>query len=113
MEKLMLSLLFCSLEMSAVSLVYMGLLKALKNRQAAVLRYYSWLVILTGFLLPIKPSFIDAAVTIGEPAPAYTATQATMPSVHSEPSVTPYHIVFILTYIPPYENRKIDFAKQM
>ena len=96
MEKFMLSLLFCSLEMSAVSLVYMGLLKALKNRQAAVLRYYSWLVILTGFLLPIKPSFVDAAVTIGEPAPAYTAAQATAPSVHSEPSVTPYHIVFII-----------------
>ena len=57
MEKFILSLLFCSIEMSAVSLVYIGLLKVLKNRQLPVLRYYSWLVILVGFLLPIKPNF--------------------------------------------------------
>ena len=68
MEKYILSLLLCSAEMSAVALVYIALLRALKNRQAPVLRYYSWLVILAGFLIPFKPRFGNAAITVPEPA---------------------------------------------
>lgn len=45
----------CSLEMSAVTAVYMLLLKLLKSRQSPVWRYYSWIIILIGFLVPIKP----------------------------------------------------------
>ncbi|EGC02014.1 M56 family metallopeptidase [Ruminococcus albus] len=97
MEKYILSLLFCSIEMSAVSLVYIGLLKVLKNRQLPVLRYYSWLVILVGFLLPIKPNFGKAAVTINEPNAAYTyREQSINAAVPTSPSINIFQILFIV-----------------
>ena len=91
------SLLFCSLEMSAVSLAYIGLLKALKNRQLPVLRYYSWLVILIGFLMPVKPSFGKAAVVLNEPNAAYTyKEQSVNAAVPTSPSINIFQILFIV-----------------
>ena len=95
MEKFILSLLFCSLEMSAVSIVYIGLLKALKNRQLPVLRYYSWLVILVGFLMPIKPNFGKAAVTLNEPNTTYTyKEQSANAAAPTSPSINFFQILF-------------------
>lgn len=95
MEKFVLSLLFCSLEMSVVSLLYLGLLKALKNRQMPVLRYYSWLVIIVGFLFPIKPNFGKAAVTINELPVTQDHTEPSM-AIAAQSSSTPniYQIIF-------------------
>ena len=87
MEKFVLSLFFCSLEMSAVSLLYLGSLKVLKNRQMPVIRYYSWIVIIVGFLLPIKPSLGKAAVTINELTVAQNYTEPSMP-VAEQPRYT-------------------------
>lgn len=92
MERFVLSLLFCSAEMSAVALVYMLLLRLLKNRQSAVLRYYSWLVIIAGFLMPFKPDFGGAVVTVSQTSPLPANTEA----VTSAPTVSVYGIVFLL-----------------
>lgn len=64
MRFFMMSLLSCSAEMTVVSLVYMLILRILKDHQAPVLRYYSWFVIVGGFLMPFKPSFGTPAVTV-------------------------------------------------
>ena len=82
MERFAFQLLICSAEMSAVALVYIGLLRLFKNRQQPVVRYYAWLFVLVGFMMPFKPSFGGSAVTITVPensAPASatgTVTQA-------------------------------------
>lgn len=62
MEKLVLSLLASSLTMTAVAFVYVLILKILKEHWSAKWRYYTWVLIFTGFLMPFKPSFGTAAV---------------------------------------------------
>lgn len=120
MEKFMLSLLFCSLEMSAVSLVYMGLLKALKNRQQPVLRYYSWVVILIGFLLPVKPSFGTPALTVSAPAVSYETAQPSYAVVEqSEPIINIYQVLFVIwsvgcfAYLSVYLYRYSSFRRSI
>lgn len=92
MDRFVLSLLLCSLEMSAVALVYMALLRALKHRQSPVLRYYSWLVIIVGFLIPIKPTLGRTALTVTEPAPYVTPLQLQ----NAEQNVNSYDIAFVI-----------------
>lgn len=79
--------------MSAVSLVYIGLLAMLKNRQQPVVRYYAWLAVLIGFLTPFKPHIAGSAVTIS--APEQTAVTAPSEPVQSStPNI--WNIVFIV-----------------
>ena len=93
MERFIMQLLACAAEMSIVSLVYIGLLSLLKNRQQPVVRYYVWIALLIGFLTPFKPSFGSGAVTI--PAPEQAAVTATNVPVHSS-SFNIWNIVFIV-----------------
>jgi len=51
------SILLNSLNMSLVALLLMVILSALKNRQSPRIRYYSWLIILIGFLIPVRFTF--------------------------------------------------------
>ena len=46
-----------SLAMSAVIVLLLFLNKALANKIPAVFRYYMWLIVLLGFLIPFRPSF--------------------------------------------------------
>ncbi|MBQ8119508.1 MAG: M56 family metallopeptidase [Ruminococcus sp.] len=93
MERFIMQLLACAAEMSIVSLVYIGLLSLLKNRQQPVVRYYVWIALLIGFLTPFKPSFGSGAVTI--PAPEQAAVTATNVPVQSS-SFNIWNIVFIV-----------------
>ena len=93
MERFIMQLLACAAEMSVVSLVYIGLLSLLNNRQQPVVRYYAWLAVLIGFLTPFKPHFAGSAVTIAAPEP-------TAVTVQSEPvqssTLNIWNIVFIV-----------------
>jgi beta-lactamase regulating signal transducer with metallopeptidase domain len=62
----MMNLLLCSAEMTAVSLIYMVILRLLKDRQAPVLRYYSWFIIVGGFLMPFKPHLGTSEIILEE-----------------------------------------------
>ena len=62
MERFVLSLLTSSLTMTAVAFVYMLLSKILRERWSAKWRYYTWVLIFAGFIMPYKPSFGNAAV---------------------------------------------------
>lgn len=73
MERLVISIGICSAVMSAISVLFIALTYALKNVWSAKSRYYLWIVVLLGFLTPIKPVFgaplyevkIDAAASAG------------------------------------------------
>lgn len=64
MDRFVISLGVCSLMMTAVSFVYLLLSKTLKNVQSSKWRYYSWILILIGFITPYKPDFGSSAVYI-------------------------------------------------
>lgn len=64
MDRFVISLGVCSLMMTAVSFVYLLLSKTLKNVQSSKWRYYSWILILIGFITPFKPDFGSSAVNI-------------------------------------------------
>ena len=51
------AILLNSLNMSLVALLLMVILSALKNRQSPRIRYYSWLIVLIGFLIPVRFTF--------------------------------------------------------
>ncbi len=46
-----------SLNMTLVALLLMIILRALKNIQSPKIRYYSWMIVLLGFLIPVRFSF--------------------------------------------------------
>lgn len=91
MDRFVLALLFCSAEMSAVAAVYILLLRLLKNKQAAVLRYYSWLIIIAGFLLPVKPELARPVVTVSGTAPLPADTNA---AAQTAPALSIYTVLF-------------------
>ena len=93
MERFIMQLLACAAEMSIVSLVYIGLLRLLKNRQQPVVRYYVWIALLIGFLTPFKPSFGSGAVTISAPEQAVVAVPSE--SVQSS-TFNIWNVVFIV-----------------
>lgn len=64
MDRFVISLGVCSFMMTAVSFVYLLLSKTLKNVQSSKWRYYSWVLILIGFITPFKPDFGSSAVNI-------------------------------------------------
>ncbi len=64
MEKFVLSLLTSSLTMTIVAFVLMLLSKILKERWSAKWRYYTWVLIFAGFLIPYRFSFGVSAVKI-------------------------------------------------
>ena len=76
-----------SLNMTLVALLLMIILRALKNIQSPKIRYYSWLIVLLGFLIPVRFSFGYAlfhvsnasetpAVTIGAGTTVIKAAEA-------------------------------------
>lgn len=69
MRTLIWDLLSCSLIMTALSLVFGLLCRALRGRYAAKWRYYGWLVLLIGYLFPFRPPVRHALVTVSPPAP--------------------------------------------
>ena len=76
-----------SLNMTLVALLLMIILRALKNIQSPKIRYYSWLIVLLGFLIPVRFSFgytlfhvsnasETSAVTIGAGTTVIKAAEA-------------------------------------
>lgn len=62
MAKFTVSLAVCSVTMTAAALLFMLIMKPLKRVQSAKWRYYSWVLVFLGFLLPISPMSDSAAI---------------------------------------------------
>ena len=56
------AILLNSLNMSLVAMLLMVILFVLKNRQSPKIRYYSWLIVLIGFLIPVRFTFGKALI---------------------------------------------------
>ena len=62
--------------MSIVAGIFLIISLLLRNRQSPSIRYYSWLVILAGFLIPVRPQIGSAVVTVNNPAAVERIDQA-------------------------------------
>ena len=93
MKTFVLSLLVCSLSMTAIALLFRLICRALGNRYAARWRYAAWLVVLAGFLLPIRPAWPSSPVSLSA-APGGGA--AASPGASSAPGFEPYPVLFLV-----------------
>lgn len=70
MTNFLFSLLSCAVVMSCVSLCFMLLSYFLKNKWSARGRMLVWWVLSIGFLLPVKPRFVDSLITFSLSSPS-------------------------------------------
>lgn len=68
MQTFLRTLLECSVAMSVISLAYMALMPLLSRRYTAKWRYYVWLVIVIGWILPFRPHLDAALLPVKMPA---------------------------------------------
>ncbi|MBR2751714.1 MAG: M56 family metallopeptidase [Clostridiales bacterium] len=105
----MLNILICSMNMSIVAVIYLIVSRVLSNKQSPSIRYYSWLVVIIGFLIPIRPHWGSALVTLENTAPANpvvatnTVHTSTTSLINPMSVVTAIYLIgavsFILFYI--------------
>lgn len=94
MERLVISIGICSIVMSAISFLFIGLSYLLREMWSAKHRFWLWLFILIGFLTPFKPSFGTPLYEIVTNAAASATTQDTIhnavpPQITVDNTVTP------------------------
>lgn len=70
MQKLMIALLECSISMSVIGLLYMAATPFLQNRFSAKGRYYAWLAIVIGFIVPFRFHLPAPVVSVDALLPA-------------------------------------------
>ena len=66
-----------SLNMTLVALLLMLILRAFKEIQSPKIRYYSWLIVLAGFLIPVRFSFGNSLVRISNHSGIQTVSVGT------------------------------------
>ena len=74
MRNFIIMLLVCSVTMSALALSYMALTPFLAKRYSSKGRYYAWLIIVIGLIIPFRPQFDNPFVKI-------IPTDKTMPTI--------------------------------
>ena len=67
MRAFMITLLSCSFTMSIIVLLYMSITPLLSKRYQVKWRYYAWLVIVIGLVIPFRPSFNHTVLTVDVP----------------------------------------------
>ena len=68
MRDFLITLLTCSVTMSLLAFAYMAATPLLSKRYSVKWRYYAWLVIVVGLIIPFRPQFGVAVVTVDAPA---------------------------------------------
>ena len=74
MRDFIITLLICTVTMSALALSYMAFTPFLTKRYSSKGRYYAWLIIVIGLIIPFRPQFDDPFVKI-------IPTNTTMPMI--------------------------------
>lgn len=72
MQSFIIKLLTCSVTMSVIALFYIVVTPLLAKRYSAKLRYYAWLVIVIGLIIPFRPQFNNAIVKVTVPSEMIT-----------------------------------------
>jgi len=89
MQEFMIALLTCSVTMSILALFYMAITPFLSKRYSVKGRYYAWLIIIVGLIIPFRPQFNNAIVQIDIPSEtARTPIIYITPAVQAESELT-------------------------
>lgn len=82
------ALLACSAAMSVIILIYIAITPLLAKRYHVKWRYYTWLIIVIGLLIPFRPNFSKAPVRVTMPGekvapmvPSGNGTPVTVPDI--------------------------------
>ena len=113
MQNFMITLLICSVAMSGLALLYMAAAPFLARRYSEKWRYYAWLIIIVGLIIPFRPGWGNALINVEVPAAApppivqvggeassYFMSSFTLPPVESvtladtESNISWWHIGF-------------------
>lgn len=70
MGEFLINLLICSIGMSVLALCFIILSPAIAKKYSGKLSYYAWIIIVIGMLIPFRPTFERAVVTIKVPETA-------------------------------------------
>ena len=68
MQDFIITLLVCSVNMSALALFCIAVTPLAAKRYSAKGRYYAWLIIVIGLLIPFRPQWDNAIVQIDVPS---------------------------------------------
>lgn len=85
MQNFLLTLLICSVTMSVLALAYMAATPLLAKRYSSKGRYYAWLVIMVGLVIPFRPQFGNALVSVEVPsgAPSHFVPSIILPPIEN------------------------------
>ena len=75
MQNFMITLLICSVTMSILAIMYMAATPLLVKRYSEKGRYYAWLIIIIGLIIPFRPQWGNAIVNVEVPIQGVTAEQ--------------------------------------
>ena len=67
MQNFITTLLICSATMSVIALLYMGITPFLAKGYSEKGRYYAWMIIVIGLIIPFRPSWGSAVFTVDVP----------------------------------------------
>ena len=96
MQNFLITLLICSVTMSALALLYMVVTPFLAKRYSEKGQYYAWLIIVVGLLVPFRPQLGNALINVEVPA-------STLPPAAQIDGTLPSHFLSPIT-LPPIEN---------
>ena len=116
MESIFKAILLNSMNMSLVAMLLMVILFVLKNKQSPKIRYYSWLVVLVGFLIPVRFTFGKALIRISDstaskPVPVGNGTQLVETANHGMTFNTVFLVLFVVYILGVVASLAISFAR--
>ena len=72
MQSFIIALMACSVTMSVLALFFIAITPILKKRYSDKGRYYAWLIIVIGLIIPFRPQFSNAIVKMNIPSDTST-----------------------------------------
>ena len=106
MQNFLITLLICSVTMSALALLYMAITPFLAKRYSEKGQYYAWLIIMVGLIVPFRPQFDNTLFSVEVPAsvpPPVVQMSGETPSQVFPPITLP-------TTLPPVDNAVASYA---
>jgi len=96
MQSFMITLIICSVTMSILAILYIATTPLLAKRYSEKGRYYAWLIIIFGLIIPFRPQWDNAIVNVEVPTQTHTIMTAEQLGVGALPS-TANQIIFVPT----------------
>ena len=73
MQSFLITLFICTVTMSVISLLFIAVTPLLGKRYSEKSRYYAWLIILVGFIIPFRPQWGNALINVEVPVSALSS----------------------------------------